>query len=50
MAQNEPSGDNLRDALLYALIFLLVAEQLLAYSAGYHPALPKPSLAAGGAQ
>jgi hypothetical protein len=49
-AQNETRGDNLRDAILYALIFLLIGEQLLAYSASYHPAIPKSRLAAGGAQ
>jgi Aerotolerance regulator N-terminal len=30
-------GNNLSEKVLYLLIFLLVAEQLLAYSASYHP-------------
>jgi hypothetical protein len=34
----EMQGFNLSESLLYVLIFLLVAEQLLAYSASYHPA------------
>jgi hypothetical protein len=47
-AQNESTGDNLRETILYALIILLIGEQLLAYSASYHPALPKKYAAAGG--
>jgi hypothetical protein len=47
MAQNEATGDNLREAILYVLILLLIGEQLLAYSASYHPATTK-RLAAGG--
>jgi hypothetical protein len=47
-AQNENAGYNLREAILYSLIILLILEQLLAYSASYHPALPKRALAAGG--
>jgi len=31
-------GFNLSESLLYALVALLIAEQLLAYSASYHPA------------
>ena len=34
----EVQGKNLSQALLYGLILLLLAEQLLAYSASYHPA------------
>jgi hypothetical protein len=34
----EIQGSNLSEVMLYALIALLVAEQLLAYSASYHPA------------
>jgi len=30
-------GNNLSEKVLYVLIFLLIAEQLLAYSASYHP-------------
>jgi hypothetical protein len=47
-AQSESTGDNLRDAILFALLFLLIGEQLLAYSASYHPAMPKKLAAAGG--
>jgi hypothetical protein len=48
-AQSDGSGYNLRDAILYALIVLLIGEQLLAYSASYHPAAPK-LFATGGAR
>src|SRR5262249_52890610 len=34
----ELQGFNLSETLLFALIFLLIAEQLLAYSVSYHPA------------
>jgi hypothetical protein len=34
----DAQGTNLSEPLLYALIFLLAGEQLLAYSASYHPA------------
>ena len=34
----ELAGSRLGDALLYTLIVALVCEQLLAYSASYHPA------------
>ena len=34
----ELQGFNLSKSLLFALIFLLIAEQLLAYSVSYHPA------------
>jgi hypothetical protein len=33
----DAQGTNLSEPLLYALIFLLAGEQLLAYSASYHP-------------
>ncbi|MCS7304923.1 MAG: BatA domain-containing protein [Thermoguttaceae bacterium] len=36
--QAEETGTNLFQVLLYGLIVLLVVEQLLAYSASYHPA------------
>ena len=36
-AENAIAGINLGQNLLYALIVLLLAEQLLAYSASYHP-------------
>ena len=32
----EPTGYNLRDALLYGLVLLLLGEQILAWSASYH--------------
>ncbi len=38
--QAEEAGLNLFQALLYGLLILLVAEQMLAYSASYHPASP----------
>jgi hypothetical protein len=47
-ATNESTGDNLRDAILYLLVLMLVGEQLLAYSASYHPTAPKNLVQAGG--
>jgi hypothetical protein len=47
-AQSESSGDSLRETILYALVLLLIGEQLLAYSATYHPAMPKHLAATGG--
>jgi len=44
----ELAGYNLSDALLYGLILLLVGEQILAWSASYHPAKRRP-LGKGGA-
>jgi hypothetical protein len=41
----ELAGSRLGDALLYALIAALVFEQLLAYSASYHPAATRRSAA-----
>lgn len=35
---NELQGSNLSQTVLFGLIFLLLGEQLLAYSASYHPA------------
>ncbi|MCC7084337.1 MAG: BatA domain-containing protein [Pirellulales bacterium] len=35
---SELQGSNLSQTILFALIFLLMGEQLLAYSASYHPA------------
>ncbi len=43
-------GYNLSDALLYALIFLLVAEQIMAWSTSYHPPSPPRAGAKGGAR
>ncbi len=34
---DELAGNNLGDALLFALVLLLVGEQILAWSASYHP-------------
>jgi hypothetical protein len=34
----EVQGRNLSEIILYGLVFLLIGEQLLAYSASYHPA------------
>ncbi len=36
-ANGNHSGYNLSDALLYALVFLLLVEQVFAWSASYHP-------------
>jgi hypothetical protein len=36
-APHELAGSNLSDWLLYLLVFGLIGEQLLAYSASYHP-------------
>ena len=38
LALGEESGHNLQQALLYLLIILLIGEQILAWSASYHPA------------
>ncbi|MCE5267337.1 MAG: BatA domain-containing protein [Planctomycetaceae bacterium] len=37
-AATEVAGSNLAEAILYGLILLLIAEQILAWSASYHPA------------
>ncbi len=37
-AASDPSGNNLGEMLLYALVLLLLGEQALAWSASYHPA------------
>jgi hypothetical protein len=34
---NDRAGSNLGDSVLYFLVLLLVGEQVLAYSASYHP-------------
>jgi hypothetical protein len=44
----EATGYNLSEALLYGLVLLLVVEQLVAWSAGYHPPRRHP-LTHGGA-
>lgn len=44
----ELSGYNLSDVVLYALVILLVVEQLVAWSASYHPARSRRASAAGG--
>jgi len=36
-AAGDAAGNNLGDAVLYGLIVLLIGEQILAWSAGYHP-------------
>jgi hypothetical protein len=43
----EPDVYNLSEALLYGLIVLLVAEQILAWSASYHPAQRRASVEGG---
>ncbi len=47
-AAGEESGHNLGTILLYLLVALLVAEQLLAYAASYHPPTWRQAQAAGG--
>jgi hypothetical protein len=49
-AGGETAGYNLSEFLLYLLIVLLLAEQVLAWSASYHPPLRRPAAAAGGAR
>jgi hypothetical protein len=45
---DEITGYNLSEAVLYLLILLLVGEQILAWSASYHPsALPKMKMTGG---
>jgi Mg-chelatase subunit ChlD len=46
----ELAGYNLSDALLYLLILMLLGEQLLAYSASYHPPAWAKAPAKGGAR
>lgn len=48
-ASEERSGFNLAGPLLYLLVLLLIGEQILAWSASYHPSNLKPGRAAGGA-
>jgi len=45
-APEEAAGFNLSESLLYLLVLLLIGEQILAWSASYHP--PKRSLKPGG--
>jgi len=45
----ESTGYNLGETLLYLLILLLIGEQVLAWSASYHPAARRGALAQGGA-
>jgi hypothetical protein len=47
-AAEDRSGTDLSLPLLYLLLGLLVAEQILAWSASYHPPSLRPGLAAGG--
>jgi hypothetical protein len=48
-AAEELAGYSLSVPLLFLLILLLIAEQILAWSASYHPPAREPWLAAGGA-
>ena len=48
-ATEELAGYNLSDALLYGLVLLLIAEQIFAWSASYHPKQRSRSAAGGGA-
>jgi hypothetical protein len=45
----ERDAGDLGQALLYALVLILIGEQLLAWSASYHPPVRKASQASGGA-
>ncbi len=47
-AADELAGYNLSQPLLYLLVLLLVGEQVLAWSAGYHPSPRKRALGKGG--
>ena len=47
-APSEIAGSNFGEAILYGLIVLLIGEQVLAWSASYHPARRR-ALAQGGA-
>jgi hypothetical protein len=48
-SSEQQAGYNLGTALLYLVVLLLVAEQLLAYSASYHPpSLPRGRAGGGG--
>lgn len=47
-AAGEQSGYHLGTALLYLVVALLIAEQLLAYAASYHPPSWRQAQAAGG--
>ncbi len=49
-AAREVQGYNLAEALLYALVALLIGEQLLAWSASYHPSKRQRTAAWGGAR
>jgi len=49
-ASEERTGADLSLPLLYVLILLFVAEQVLAWSASYHPPALQPGRAAGGAR
>lgn len=47
---NELAGYDLSEIVLYILVLLLLAEQILAWSASYHPAKSRTILSAGGAK
>jgi hypothetical protein len=49
-AADETAGYDLSDAVLYALVLLLLFEQILAWSASYHPRATSAAVAAGGAR
>jgi hypothetical protein len=48
-ASSDPSGYNLGETLLYALIFLLLGEQVLAWSTSYHRSARRDAAQPGGA-
>ena len=49
LALDQRAGYNLSDAVLYLLIALLIGEQLLAFSASYHPAAREKAAGCAGA-
>ena len=49
-ARDENAGYDLSDAILYALVLLLLVEQILAWSASYHPGASRAAPAAGGSR
>ncbi len=49
-ATDETAGYDLSEVVIYALALLLLLEQILAWSASYHPSALRASLAGGGGQ
>jgi len=49
-ARDEMTGYDLREVILYALVLLLLGEQIFAWSASYHPSTTRAASAAGGSR